>query len=104
MKNSSNHIVIIYLHSSERQKILTISNILKTTKKSLRLVWQIIKGIINMKKKSDESVSSLLIDGQIITCVKEISNYFNNFFASFAVKINKNIVKTKKSILILPWP
>ena len=104
MKNSSNHIVIIYLHSSERQKILTISNILKTTKKSLRLVWQIIKGIINMKKKSDESVSNVLIDGQIITCVKEISNYFNNFFASVAVKINKNIVKAKKSILILPWP
>ena len=57
-----------------------------------------------MKKKSDESVSNVLIDGQIITCVKEISNYFNNFFASVAVKINKNIVKAKKSILILPWP
>ena len=35
MKNNSNHIVIIYLHCSERQKILTISNILKTTKKIL---------------------------------------------------------------------
>ena len=104
MKNSSNHIVIIYLHCSERQKILTISNILKTTKKNLRLVWQTIKGIINMKKKSDESIFSLLLDGQIITSVKEISNYLNNFFASVAVKINKNIVKTKKSILILPWP
>ena len=73
-------------------------------KKNFRLVWQTIKGIINMKKKSGKSISSLLLDGQIITSVKEISNYLNNFFVSVAVKINKNIVKTKKSILILPWP
>ena len=31
-------------------------------KKTLKLVWQTIKGIINMKNKSDESFSSLLID------------------------------------------
>ena len=49
-----------------------------------------------MEKKSDESISSLLIDCQIITSAKEISNYFNNFFTSVAVKINKNIVKSKK--------
>ena len=34
MKNNSNHIVIIYLHCSERQKILTISNFLKTKNNS----------------------------------------------------------------------
>ena len=33
-------------------------------KKNLKLVWQTIKGIINMKNKSDESISSLLIDNQ----------------------------------------
>ena len=49
-----------------------------------------------MKKKSDKSISSLLIDGQIITSSKEISNYFNNLFTSVAVKIDKNIVKSKK--------
>ena len=30
-----------------------------------------------MRKKSDESISSLLIDGQIIASAKEVSNYFN---------------------------
>ena len=51
-----------------------------------------------MKRKSDESISSLLIDGQIITSAKEISNYFNNFFTTVTVKINRNrnIVKSKK--------
>ena len=48
-----------------------------------------------MKKKSDESFSSLLIDGQILTSAKEISNYFNNLFTSVAAKIN-NIAKSKK--------
>ena len=57
-----------------------------------------------MKKGSDESISSLLIDGEIISSAKEISNYFNNFFTSVAEKINKNIVKSKKNTLILPWP
>ena len=56
-----------------------------------------------MKKESDESISSLLIDGEIISSAKEISNYFNNFFTSVAEKINKNIVKSKKNTLILPW-
>ena len=48
---------------------------------------------MNIKKKSDEFISSLLIDGQIITIAKEISNYFNYFFASVAVKINTIIAK-----------
>ena len=61
-------------------------------KKDLRLVWQTIKGIINMKK-SGKSISSLLFNDQIIATAKEISNYFNNAFTSVAVKINKNIVK-----------
>ena len=49
-----------------------------------------------MKKQSDESISSLLIDSQIIRSAKEISDTFNNFFTSVAVKINKNTVKSKK--------
>ena len=52
-----------------------------------------------MKKKSDKIISSLPIDGQIITSAKEISNDFNNFFTSAAKKINKNIVKPKQTHL-----
>ena len=65
-------------------------------KNNLRLVWQTIKRIIKMRKKSEESISSLQIYGQIITSAQQISNYFNNFFKSVAVKINKNTVKSKK--------
>ena len=32
--------------------------------KNPKLAWQTIKGIINMKNKSDEPISSLLIDNQ----------------------------------------
>ena len=52
-----------------------------------------------MKKKCDESISNLLIDGQIITSAKEISNHFNNFFTSVAKKIDKNMVKPKQTHL-----
>ena len=52
-----------------------------------------------MKKESDETISSFLIDGEIISSAKKISSYFNNFFASVAEKINKNIVKSKKTHL-----
>ena len=69
---------------------------LTDNKKNLRLVWQTIKGIINMKSKSDQSISSLLIDNQLITSAKPISNHFNSFFTSIAEKINRNIVKAKK--------
>ena len=72
-------------------------------KKTLKLVWQTIKGIINIKNKSDESISSLLIDNQLITSAKQISNHFNNFFTSIAEKINRNIVKAKKTSSFISW-
>ena len=42
-------------------------------KKNLRLVWQTIKGIIYMKKESGESISSLLIDSELITSANFLS-------------------------------
>ena len=61
-----------------------------------------IKGIIKMKKKTGESISSLHIDSQMITSAEGISNYFNNFFTSVAKKILSS--QQKKNTLILPWP
>ena len=52
-----------------------------------------------MKNKYDESISSLLIDNQLITSAKQISDYLNNIFTSITEKINRNIVKTKKTHL-----
>ena len=100
MKSNSNYTEIMYLHCLEKQKILATNNALKTTKKNLRLVWQTIKGIINMKKESGKSISSLVIDGEIISSAKKISNYFNNFLTSVVEKINKNIVKSKKTLIV----
>ena len=47
----------------------------------------------------DECISSLLIDNQLITSAKQISNHFNNFFTSIVEKINRSIVKAKKTHL-----
>ena len=99
MKDNSKHTVILYLHYLGRLKNLITNNTLVTTKKPLKLVRQTIKGIINIKNKSDESISSLLIDNQLITSAKQISDHFNNFFTSIAEKIHRNIVKAKKTHL-----
>ena len=50
------------------------------------------KGDNKHEKKSDESIPSLLIDNQLITSAKQISNHFNNFFTSIVGEINRNIV------------
>ena len=91
MKDNSKHTVILYLHYLGRQKDLITNNTLEAKKKQQRLVWQTIKGIINMKNKSDKSISSLLIDNQLITNAKQISNHFNHFFTSIDEKINRNL-------------
>ena len=57
-----------------------------------------------MKNKSDESISSLLIDNQLINSAKQISYDFNKFFTSIGEKINRNIVKLKKPSSFIPWP
>ena len=53
-----------------------------------------------MKNKSDESILNLLIDYQLITNAKQISNYFNNFFTSIAEKINKHCQSKKTPHLL----
>ena len=90
--------VILYLHYLGRQKNFITHNTLEATKKPLKLVCQTTKGIINLKNKSDESISSLLIDSQLITSAKQISNHFNNFIISIT-KINRNIVEAKKNLI-----
>ena len=82
-KSYRNHISLLLRETKDSYNKQYFDDI----KKNLTLVWQTVKGIINMKKKSDVSISSLLIDGQIITSAKEISNYFNNFFTRVAKKI-----------------
>ena len=88
--------VILYLHYFGKQKNFITHHTLETTKKPPKLVCQTIKGIINLKNKSDESISSLLIDSQLITIAKQISNHFNNFIISITEIINRNIIEAKK--------
>ena len=61
------------------------------------------KGDSKHKNKSDESISSLLIDNQLITSAKQISDHFNNFFTSIAEKVNRNNVKAKKKSSFISW-
>ena len=82
---------LIYTLPGETKNLIT-NNTLVTTKKTPETTMADHKGDNKHDKKSDESIPSLLIDNQLITSVKQISNHFNNFFTSIAGKINRNIV------------
>ena len=85
MKDNSKHTIALHLNYLGRQNNLIIKTTLEM-KKKLKLVWKTIKRITNLKNKSDESISSLLIDNQLITSANKISNHFNNFFTSITEK------------------
>ena len=75
---------------------------LRDNKETLKLVSQTTEGITNTKNKSGESISGLLIDNQLITSAKQVSNHFNNFFLQVLLKkINRNSVKIKKLIFLM---
>ena len=54
---------------------------------------------MNMKNKSNESISNLLTGNWLITIAKQIFNYFNNFFTSIPEKNKQRHCQIKKPYL-----
>ena len=65
-------------------------------KKKLTKVWQRIKVIININKKTSQKIQNINSDGKLITDHKNIANTFNNFYIDIPKQIEKKIVKTHK--------
>ena len=55
----------------------------------MRNNWKIIKHIITIKNFSSDIPKSLSCNASTITSKVEISNIFNNYFATIAEKIKK---------------
>ena len=75
MKDNSKHTLILYLHYLGRLKNLIRNNTLVTRKKSETSMPD-HKGDNKHEKQIDESFPSLLIDNQLLTSAKQISNHF----------------------------
>ena len=57
-----------------------------TNKNNLRKIWKGIKEIINIKSKNFDQPTCILQDEKAITNQNEISNCFNQYFTSIALK------------------
>ena len=58
-------------------------------KKKLTKVWQRIKEIININKKTSQKIQNINSDGKLITDHKNIANTFNNFYIDIPKQTEK---------------
>ena len=58
---------------------------------SIKNIWKGLKSILNIKSISADIPKTLTVDGATISNPMEISNIFNNYFASIAAKTKLNI-------------
>ena len=59
-------------------------------------VWQGIKEIININKKTTQNIQNINNDGKLITNHKNIANNFNEFFCDIPKRIEKKIRETRR--------
>ena len=64
-------------------------NYFENNNKNLRKVWQGIKQIINIKSKLTDIPTCISSNDNLISCPKEISNKFNEYFSNIAGDILK---------------
>ena len=75
------------LHNAEREYL---EKILKENQSNLKNTWRILKNVIN-KKSSKSSCSKILINNQITTDTKKISDAFNSFFINIGPSLAEKI-------------
>ena len=64
--------------------------------KNIRKVWEGVKSIISSRSTNTSSPTCINIDNNLVTDPLTIANSFNNYFASIADNIRKDIPYTTK--------
>ena len=59
----------------------------------MKMTWEGIKKIVNVKKTVNFTISQLNINGKIVDDPEEINNNFNNFFVNVGPDTEKNVPK-----------
>ena len=67
------------------------NGLFEENKRNIKTVWKTVKALINIKQRTDLSLTTLQIGKKIETDAKEIANHFNGYFTSIAGKPNRNI-------------
>ena len=72
------------------------SEFFEENKKKLNKVWQGIKDIININRKTSPKIQNINNNGKLIINHKNIANTFDNFFVDISKQIDSNMVKTHR--------
>ena len=68
-------------------------------KANLKKTWDLLKRIINKKRKQSNTITSITLNGNKITDPSDICNKFNNFFVNIGHELDKKIpISTKDPI------
>ena len=65
----------------------------------MKMLWEGLKSIINIKRSKLYNISHLAQNGKCIANPKDIAQLFNNYFTNIAAKIDSEIRRTRKSPL-----
>ena len=72
------------------------NGLFEENKRNIKTVWKTVKELINIKQRTDLSLTTLQIGKKIETDAKEIANHFNGYFTSIAGKLNRNITHIRR--------
>ena len=90
-KSYKNRLTNIVRRAKERYH----QNAFKNCENNIKSTWNLINGLI-AKKKSNEVISSIIVDDIEITNQRTIAESFNNFFTNVATELNSHIPESNE--------
>ena len=97
-----------YLHQKFRNRVVNelkssrinyYNNYFTEHKSNMKMLWNGIKSIINIKGKKTYSISQLVKNGKAVKDPCKTAKILNNYFVNIASRIDSEIPRTKKSPL-----
>jgi Reverse transcriptase (RNA-dependent DNA polymerase) len=90
----------LYFKTLKASKQLYFQSALNKHQSDSKKTWEILRKAINNKRKSDNSILGIIVDGQLVNDPERIANSFNKFFIGVASSIVNEIHPSNNEIEI----
>jgi len=94
----------LYAKLIKASKKLYFQHQLKKYQSNSKKTWEILRKAINNKKKKENSIQNLIIEGKLINDPKLMADKFNTFFANIATDIVNSIHPSDSNLDFSPPP